>query len=364
MLLLIEPHHRSPVGQVVDPVNRRDTIPPCEPPGITSTLDLENLPQQEAMMSIKRFNPTCAAARVWYIMSPVGTRGLTWSLGGEATVSDLVFVGYLLLFTLLVGGSVVLWVYLDRRFTSLICPSCKRVIPKEVALKHVPCPDCGMVIAPNDSIDSSAQIQSPCNSCGADARCTTLWDGQCYCESCLFACSPELQVAAFAPYLSEQMPYSVKRLALRAFLFAFGSVLVVPTAVAMILIPFGRWALALQGYGVLLVVASPVIVLYTVAGASFMPLMRPSVMVWNGQVIARVGTHLLVACLSDCTWKKGHLSHVSFWKHAFLLSGEALIVKVPTKTGVGQERVAVGFTDRTKALWESFFSLAEVHPTK
>ena len=32
-------------------------------------------------MSIKRFNPTCAGVRVWYIMSPVGTRGLTWALG-------------------------------------------------------------------------------------------------------------------------------------------------------------------------------------------------------------------------------------------------------------------------------------------
>jgi hypothetical protein len=44
MLLLIEPHHRSPVGQVVDPVNRRGTIPPCEPPGITSTLDFGKPP--------------------------------------------------------------------------------------------------------------------------------------------------------------------------------------------------------------------------------------------------------------------------------------------------------------------------------
>ena len=34
-------------------------------------------------MSIKRFNPTCAAVRVWCIMSPVGTRGLTWALGSE-----------------------------------------------------------------------------------------------------------------------------------------------------------------------------------------------------------------------------------------------------------------------------------------
>ena len=32
-------------------------------------------------MSIKRFNPTCAGVRVWYIMSLVGTRGLTWALG-------------------------------------------------------------------------------------------------------------------------------------------------------------------------------------------------------------------------------------------------------------------------------------------
>ena len=30
----------------------------------------------------QRFNPTRAAVRVWYIMSPVGTRGLTWALGG------------------------------------------------------------------------------------------------------------------------------------------------------------------------------------------------------------------------------------------------------------------------------------------
>lgn len=40
-------------------------------------------------MSIKRFNPTCAALRVWYIMSPVGTRGLTWALGGERVLEWL-----------------------------------------------------------------------------------------------------------------------------------------------------------------------------------------------------------------------------------------------------------------------------------
>lgn len=37
-------------------------------------------------MSDERFNPTCAGVQVWYIMSPVSTRGLTWALG-ESTES-------------------------------------------------------------------------------------------------------------------------------------------------------------------------------------------------------------------------------------------------------------------------------------
>ncbi len=37
---------------------------------------------QRVIAPNKRFNPTCAEVRVWYIMSPVGTRGLTWALGG------------------------------------------------------------------------------------------------------------------------------------------------------------------------------------------------------------------------------------------------------------------------------------------
>ena len=47
-------------------------------------------------MPNKRFNPTCAAVRVWYITSPAGTRGLTWALNLTALwpVSDaLVAVG-------------------------------------------------------------------------------------------------------------------------------------------------------------------------------------------------------------------------------------------------------------------------------
>jgi len=32
-------------------------------------------------MSIKRFNPTLCRDLVWYIMSPVGTRGLSGLLG-------------------------------------------------------------------------------------------------------------------------------------------------------------------------------------------------------------------------------------------------------------------------------------------
>ena len=32
----------------------------------------------------ERFNPTCAAVRVWCIMSTAGTRGLTWALGCES----------------------------------------------------------------------------------------------------------------------------------------------------------------------------------------------------------------------------------------------------------------------------------------
>ena len=41
-------------------------------------------------MSIKRFNPTCAGVRVWYIMSPVGTRGLTWALGNPLRIAQWV----------------------------------------------------------------------------------------------------------------------------------------------------------------------------------------------------------------------------------------------------------------------------------
>ena len=55
MVLLIESHHRSRVGQGVVPVRLAGAqFPPCEPSGITTTLKLEK-PQQEAMMSIKRF---------------------------------------------------------------------------------------------------------------------------------------------------------------------------------------------------------------------------------------------------------------------------------------------------------------------
>jgi hypothetical protein len=94
-----------------------------------------------------------------------------------------------------------------------------------------------------------------------------------------------------------------------------------------------------------------------------MPLLRLKVIAWNRQLIVRLGTRLLVAPLTDCTWHEGKVSDMTVWQFAFLLRGPALIVEFPKETAKDGNRVAVGYTDDTRDLWKSFFEIAGISQT-
>ena len=276
---------------------------------------------------------------------------------------DTMFIANLVAFPVFVGGLATLMIVLHRRSSSCDCPYCYRRIPKDALRKGVPCPECGAELAESDHAIATDQSNHVCRECGASVDCVELWDGETYCTPCISENSPRLSDAVGSNHLAEEMPYSITAVTWKMFLFAFATI---GGFAAIIALPFaigGNWPKALQGFGVVLLIGSPVILLWTGAGAAAMPLMRLRVMAWNRQLIVRLGTRLLIAPLAECSWHEGKLSQMTVWTYAFLLRGPALIVELPKGAAKDGNRVAVGFTEDTFGVWQSFFTIAGIPRT-
>ena len=278
--------------------------------------------------------------------------------------NDNMFIVILVTFPVVVGGLVTLILLLSYRMSSRECPHCFRRIPKDALDKGVPCPECGTELAESDYAIPTDLTNHPCRECGASIDCVELWDGETYCTTCVEKHSPQLLELVGSKQLTEDMPYSIGAVTLRMFLFGFAVIGGFATIVALPFAIGGNWQKALQFFGVILLIGSPVILLKTCAGAAAMPLMRLKVMAWNRQLIVRLGTSLLIAPLAECSWHEGKLSQMTVWKYAvLLLRGPALIVELPKETAKHGNRVAVGYTPETFDIWQSFFTIAGVPRT-
>jgi hypothetical protein len=172
--------------------------------------------------------------------------------------------------------------------------------------------------------------------------------------------SPALLAAADQPLFSEELPYRVSDIAKRSIwhffraIAGFAALIGVPVAI------FSGFADGVFIFGVLFLVGTPVILLFSLAASAALPLMRIKMIVWRGKFIVRTGTHMLVADLTDCSWREGRLSDLTIWNLDFLLRGPSLIVVLPKSISPDGNCVAVGCTLATLEIWRSFFTIARV----
>ena len=256
-----------------------------------------------------------------------------------------------------IGTLASIFIYLSRRFSSVPCPHCFKSIPKDTHKYSVPCPECSSIIS---GPLVTAATPEECVQCKSTSRVTPLWDGNVYCRSCIVDQSPALLAAAHNDLYTETLPYRVGDLAKRAlwyllrliggFAAFFGLPMVITSGIAD-----GAFL-----FGVLFLCGTPVILLWTMALSAALPLMRIKMTVWRGQMIVRVGTHLLVAPLADCSWRDGEMSELTIWKFGFLLRGPSIIVELPKSVSPDGNCVAVGCTSAALEIWRSFFTIAGV----
>jgi len=190
-----------------------------------------------------------------------------------------------------------------------------------------------------------------------------LWDGRTYCGRCVEEHAPSLASLAHSPILSENMPYSIRAIASRAFLFAFALTTGFAVAIGLRFVIAGQRQEAVQAFVVFLLLGLPVILIWTCAAALAMPLLRPKVMAWKGQFIVRFGTRLFIAPLRECSWSEGKMARMTVWRHSYLLQGTAIIIRLPTEFAMKRRCAAVGFTPNTFEAWKSFLTIAGVPRT-
>jgi hypothetical protein len=258
--------------------------------------------------------------------------------------------------TATIGVGAALAIYLARRLTSVECPHCFVSIPKHTAVNEVPCPECG--VEPEGYTPLPAEN---CCRCKSNVDCVSLWDGESYCKVCLDEHAPELVEVRELPLLSEELPLPALTIARRMFVFAFLTALGFATFIAILVgVLSGDWQKAMQGFAVIMLCFSPVVVLWTGFSANSNRLLRLKVSVWNRKLIVRVGTQLIVAPLAECVWWSGKVSQMTVWNLSFLLKGSAIVVEVPKHLAKEGNRIAVGLRPPMRATWESFFNLSGI----
>ncbi len=230
-------------------------------------------------------------------------------------------------------------------------------IPRDAEKLGLPCPECTQHLG---AATDSAPATADCCLCQSTHTTTVLWDGNAYCHCCITAVSPALLAAALIPVLAEELPYRVPEIATRAFWYmvrlvvGFAAFWGVLAAIASG-IRDGAWF-----FGIWLLCGIPVILLWTSAASIALPLMKTKTMAWRGKLIVRLGSGLLVAQLTDISWRDGVMSEHTIWKFSNLLRGPSLIVELPKSVSPEGNCVAVGCTPDAMEVWRAFFTISKV----
>ena len=270
----------------------------------------------------------------------------------------------ILLLPMLSGVLTVIIVLVAWRANSREGPHCFRRISKGVLEQAIPCPECG-VLHSDIHIVSSQIVDSKCSNCkqeiiGGDS--VRLWDAKTYCVACITKQSHHLLQICDEPQLAEVTPHSAWKLSVNMFFFLTFGVFCFATVVSVPLALIGKFLLAAQGFGVIFLIGTPVILLFTVGAGLAFAFVRPKTYVWNGKLIVRLGAKMIVAPLAECTWAKGRASELTVLPYGFLFRGPAIIIDLPKQPGPQGNRLTVGLTPATFKAWESFLSLAAIPP--
>lgn len=259
------------------------------------------------------------------------------------------FVGFMAL------GAVL--IYVSRRLSSAACPACFKSVPKNGLKLGMPCPECEHVA----SLETNARVlERQCRFCATDSNVTHLWDGQSYCRDCMCNVSTELWIAASKPVLSEDLPYETAEVAKRALWFYLRVVIGFSAFWGLLAsiaagLRDGAWF-----FGIWLMIGLPVCFLWTLATTVSFPLAKTKSMVWSGQFMVRIGTQLVVAPLTDISWRIGRMSQHTVSNGGFLMRGPSVIIELPNSTAGNENCVAVGCTPNELEVWRSFLTIADV----
>lgn len=268
----------------------------------------------------------------------------------------------LLSIPILVGSLVTLIVLIARRATSCECPYCFRRIPKQAVEQQVPCPECGALLS-DAPIAFDQDVVSTCNHCkqgiGGDES-VRLWDAKTYCLPCLKEHAPGLLVFCRESQLAEVMPYSAWKLSAKMFCFVAFAIGCFATLVSLPIALMGKLLLAAQRFGVIFLIGSPVILLWSIGAGAAFSIVRPKTYAWSGKLIVCFGTQMIVAPLTECSWGEGKASNLTVLAYGFLFRGPAIIIDLTKQPGRQGNRLTVGLTPELFGVWASFLSLAAI----
>ena len=206
---------------------------------------------------------------------------------------------------------------------------------------------------------------SSCQSCGSTrvaSRFIKLWDGKEYCVDCIQRESPALlEHAEAAETLAETISYPVVKLAvIWAFTFtvAWGSLWLIFPLISII---GGKkdFVESLQAWAFITGLGLPVIAVFAIAHACAYVLNRPTVSVAGGELTVRQRGKSETVTLSRCEWYVGRISQMNVLQNTAILRNPAIIIVLPHADGKDARNVAVGFTNETRQIWESFLTLSK-----
>jgi len=274
---------------------------------------------------------------------------------------DLTIILLLLFFPIGTGAFYLALAWLAYQLRCQPCPHCEKRIPNDAVREGVPCPECLVPLDGNSLATPRREERHTCHRCGTEHLCWILWDNQPYCMDCLASASPDLLTAAASPCLSEAMSTSGRPFA-RAMAGTMLMFFAVISAVIIIFLLLAGEPLSTALWPILfvLLLGWPVASSFTWAAARAPRWTRLRVTVWQGLLIIRFGTQITVMPLTGCTWKDGRISQMTCWHPPPWSKSPVLLIDPPYRIkGVG-ETVAVGFTDKTRHLWQAFFQLTGI----
>lgn len=187
-----------------------------------------------------------------------------------------------------------------------------------------------------------------------------LWDGRLYSRDALARKYPALAaVAQECDTLRETVPYSAVAIGLRqAVLYSVGFYGLLVFGVGAFWLAGGIPNNAPSLLDGIALLAIPILVFSALAGIAF-HWNRYTVSVRDGEVQVSVRRQRISVLLTDCQWYIGSVQHTTCFRKLCLPNDQVVILAF-SKESNETPLVAVGFSDKSRAIWETFLTTADV----